>query len=43
MLRNPLKMMVRPDAGDMAYLSMRAEQLSVEQFEELTCWVAENR
>jgi 16S rRNA (adenine1518-N6/adenine1519-N6)-dimethyltransferase len=43
MLRNPLKMMVKPDAGDMAYLSMRAEQLSVENFEELTCWVAENR
>lgn len=43
MLRNPLKMMVKPDAGDMAFLSMRAEQLSVENFEELTCWVAENR
>jgi len=43
MLRNPLKMMVRADAGDMKYLSMRAEQLSVEQFEELTVWVAENR
>jgi 16S rRNA (adenine1518-N6/adenine1519-N6)-dimethyltransferase len=43
MIRNPLKMMVRPDAGDMHYLSMRAEQLSVEQFAELTRWVAANR
>lgn len=43
MLRNPLKMMVRADAGDMPYLSMRAEQLSVKQFEELTGWVAINR
>jgi len=43
MLRNPLKMMVRADAGDMALLSMRAEQLSVEQFEELTGWVEKNR
>ena len=43
MLRNPLKMMMKPDASDMAYLSMRAEQLSVENFEELTCWVAANR
>ncbi len=43
MLRNPLKMMVRADAAEMPYLSMRAEQLSVEQFEELTSWVADNR
>jgi len=43
MIRNPLKMMLRPDAGDMSYLSMRAEQLSVEQFAELTRWVAANR
>ena len=43
MLRNPLKMMVRADAAEMPYLSMRAEQLSVEQFVELTNWVAENR
>lgn len=43
MIRNPLKMMVRPDAGDMPYLQMRAEQLSVEQFAELTGWVAANR
>ncbi len=43
MIRNPLKMMIRADAGDMPYLSMRAEQLSVEQFAELTDWVAANR
>jgi 16S rRNA (adenine1518-N6/adenine1519-N6)-dimethyltransferase len=43
MLRNPLKMMVRADAGEMPYLSMRAEQLSVKQFEELTGWVDANR
>ncbi|MDX9903671.1 MAG: 16S rRNA (adenine(1518)-N(6)/adenine(1519)-N(6))-dimethyltransferase RsmA [Bacteroidales bacterium] len=43
MIRNPLKMMVSADAGDMPYLSMRAEQLSVEQFAELTRWVAGNR
>ena len=43
MLRNPLKMMVRADTAEMPYLSMRAEQLSVEQFVELTGWVAENR
>lgn len=43
MIRNPLKMMVRPDADEMPYLSMRAEQLSVEQFAELTRWVAANR
>ena len=43
MIRNPVKMMVKPVAGEMPYLSMRAEQLSVEQFEELTNWVAANR
>ena len=43
MIRNPIKMMVSPDAGDIPYLSMRAEQLSVEHFEELTNWVAANR
>ena len=43
MLRNPLKTMVRSDAGTMPYLTMRAEQLSVDQFAELTRWVAENR
>jgi len=36
-------MMIRADAGDMPYLSMRAEQLSVEQYVELTGWVAANR
>lgn len=43
MIRNPLKMMVSANAVDMPYLSMRAEQLSVEQFAELTRWVAGNR
>jgi len=43
MIRNPIKMLVKPDAGDMPYLSMRPEQLSVKQFEELTNWVAANR
>lgn len=43
MIRNPLKIMVRADAVEMPYLSMRAEQLPVEQFEELTRWVAGNR
>ncbi|MGB8357188.1 MAG: 16S rRNA (adenine(1518)-N(6)/adenine(1519)-N(6))-dimethyltransferase RsmA [Bacteroidales bacterium] len=43
MIRNPVKMMVRPDAGTMPLLSQRAEQLSVEQYVELTNWVAGNR
>jgi len=43
MLRNPLRMMVTGDAGNMPYLTMRAEQLSVEQFAELTEWIAANR
>jgi 16S rRNA (adenine1518-N6/adenine1519-N6)-dimethyltransferase len=43
MIRNPVRMMVRPDAGTMPLLSQRAEQLSVEQFVELTNWVARNR
>ncbi len=43
MIRNPLRMMIRADAGDMPYLSMRAEQLSVEQYVELTGWVSANR
>ena len=43
MIRNPVKMMVSPDAGTMPLLSMRAEQLSVEQFVELTNWVAGHR
>lgn len=42
MLRNPIKAMVRPGAGEMPLLSMRAEQLSVSQFVELTNWVDEN-
>jgi 16S rRNA (adenine1518-N6/adenine1519-N6)-dimethyltransferase len=40
MIRNPIKMMVSPDAGTMPLLSLRAEQLTVEQFVELTNWVA---
>jgi 16S rRNA (adenine1518-N6/adenine1519-N6)-dimethyltransferase len=43
MIRNPIKMMVRPDSGTMPLLSLRAEQLSVEQFVELTNWVSGNR
>ncbi len=43
MIRNPIKVMVKPDAGDMPYLTMRPEQLSVQQFEELTNWVDANR
>jgi 16S rRNA (adenine1518-N6/adenine1519-N6)-dimethyltransferase len=42
MIRNPIKMMISPDAGDMPLLSLRAEQLSVEQFADLTRWVAVN-
>lgn len=40
MIRNPVKMMVSHDAGSMPLLSLRAEQLSVEQFVVLTNWVA---
>jgi 16S rRNA (adenine1518-N6/adenine1519-N6)-dimethyltransferase len=43
MIRNPVKMMVSPDAGTMPLLSLRAEQLSVEQFVVLTNWVASHR
>jgi 16S rRNA (adenine1518-N6/adenine1519-N6)-dimethyltransferase len=43
MIRNPVRMMVSPDAGTMPLLSLRAEQLSVEQFVELTNWVAGHR
>jgi len=43
MLRNPLKVMVPDDDGTMPYLTMRAEQLSVEQFAELTEWIAAKR
>jgi len=43
MIRNPIKMMVSADAGTMPLLSLRAEQLSVEQFVGLTNWVAAHR
>lgn len=43
MIRNPLKAMVHPVAGEMPLLSLRAEQLSVSQFVELTNWVDRNR
>jgi 16S rRNA (adenine1518-N6/adenine1519-N6)-dimethyltransferase len=43
MIRNPVKVMVSPDAGTMPLLSLRAEQLPVEQFVELTNWVAAHR
>ena len=43
MIRNPVKMMVNADAGSMPLLSLRAEQLTVEQFAELTNWVAGHR
>lgn len=42
MLRNPVKAMVKPGAGDLP-LSRRAEQLSVSQFVELTNWVEEKQ
>jgi 16S rRNA (adenine1518-N6/adenine1519-N6)-dimethyltransferase len=40
MLRNPLKDLLKPDSGEMPLLTLRAEQLSVEQFVELTNWVS---
>jgi len=43
MLRNPIKAMVHPGAGEMPLLSLRAEQLSVSQFVELTNWVDAHR
>jgi 16S rRNA (adenine1518-N6/adenine1519-N6)-dimethyltransferase len=43
MLRNPLKMMIINNDGSLPYLTMRAEQLSVEQYTELTEWIAANR
>ncbi len=43
MIRNPIREMVRPDAGEMPLLSLRAEQLSVSQFVVLTNWVYTNR
>jgi len=42
MLRNPLRAMVKGDVGNMPYFTMRAEQLSVEQYTELTAWIAVN-
>jgi 16S rRNA (adenine1518-N6/adenine1519-N6)-dimethyltransferase len=43
MIRNPIKMMIKPDAGSMPLLSLRPEQLSVDQFVELTRWVDAHR
>ena len=43
MLRNPVKAIVKPGSGEMPLLSMRAEQLSVDQFVELTNWVDAHR
>lgn len=43
MIRNPIRELVRSDAGEMPLLSMRAEQLSVSGFVELTNWVAANK
>ncbi len=40
MLRNPLREILKPDSGEMPLLTLRAEQLSVEQFVELTNWVS---
>jgi 16S rRNA (adenine1518-N6/adenine1519-N6)-dimethyltransferase len=43
MIRNPLKMIVATDSADMPYLTLRAEQLSVDQYIELTRIIAENK
>ncbi len=43
MLRNPLKEMVHPGTENMPFMTMRAEQLTVSQFVELTNWVQANR
>jgi len=43
MIRNPMKMMVTDDGGKMPYLTMRAEQLSADQYMELTRWVSANK
>lgn len=43
MIRNPIRELVRSDAGEMPLLSMRAEQLSVSGFVELTNWVTANK
>ena len=43
MIRNPIRSMVTADAGDNPLLTMRPEQLTVEQFVDLTNWVSLNR
>lgn len=43
MIRNPLRALVGHDAGEMPLLTLRAEQLPVSAFVELTNWVAANR
>lgn len=43
MIRNPIKSMVKSMTEDSYLLSMRPEQLSVNQFVELTNWVESNR
>jgi 16S rRNA (adenine1518-N6/adenine1519-N6)-dimethyltransferase len=43
MIRNPIRSLVAADAGDHPLLTMRPEQLTVEQFVELTNWVSMNR
>lgn len=39
MIRNPIRSMVTSEAGEMSLLTMRPEQLSVDQFVELTNWI----
>jgi 16S rRNA (adenine1518-N6/adenine1519-N6)-dimethyltransferase len=43
MIRNPMKMLVTAGDGKMPYLTSRAEQLSVDEYMELTRWVAANK
>lgn len=43
MIRNPLRGMVKPGTDDHPLLTMRPEQLSVDQFVELTDWVNMNK
>jgi 16S rRNA (adenine1518-N6/adenine1519-N6)-dimethyltransferase len=43
MIRNPVRSMVKAGAGDHYLLTMRPEQLTVEQFVDLTNWVSLNR
>ncbi|MBE0666241.1 MAG: 16S rRNA (adenine(1518)-N(6)/adenine(1519)-N(6))-dimethyltransferase RsmA [Bacteroidales bacterium] len=43
MIRNPVRSLVKPDASDFPMLTMRPEQLSVDQFVDLTNWVDHNR